>query len=534
LLLSNKDDLKLYAKEASKELHIGRITSSFFTLNTVGTTIIINLEKGQLILTSNNITLSVTVFVLTDEITIDLHPTFRYIYNTLKAKTYISEFTLNQDPPKEVIIKNPLFRLPKAATISNSTLSILGSSGGVASSMLSILNLSCMDENDPLNKFISGATLHLIDINQKDICYYEERYKNLKGNLYIHQFDLNDIQKLTDHLLNTSTSIVVDMSFADTVDTLRICDSLGIIYINSAFESVAVDENDDLQGFPLQERYKIFESHREEFKNTTSIICSGMNPGVVQWMAIELMKQNNNEVPNGCYIVEEDTSFFEDEALCDKNTIYTTWSPECFLDEAIYSYPNYVKKHQSLFLYKEVYEIEFKVTLGEKVFYGSLMPHEEALTLGKMYDMETGFIYKVNDHTTNIIVNNLDDLDSLWDMPMEVLSPEKAQLKGEDLVGVLLVYDEKEVFMYNTLTNKETFKKYGTNATYLQVASGLYGALCSIVLDSLPKGIFYIDELLTSTNSNYGEYLSYHLEKFVVGENKNIDGDLLNRMRERN
>lgn len=161
------------------------------------------------------------------------------------------------------------------------------------------------------------------------------------------------------------------------------------------------------------------------------------------------------------------------------------------------------------------------------------MPHEEAITLGKMYDMETGFIYKINDHTTNLITDNLDNVDDLWNKPMSVLNPEVSPLKGEDLVGILLVYDDKELYMYNSLNNKKTYEKYKTNATYLQVAVGIYGALATILLDNIPQGIYYVDELLVNTKSNYGKYLKHHLDKFVIGENNHSDGDLLDRMRER-
>ncbi|WP_243281588.1 nitroreductase family protein [Clostridium sp. D53t1_180928_C8] len=120
----------------------------------------------------------------------------------------------------------------------------------------------------------------------------------------------------------------------------------------------------------------------------------------------------------------------------------------------------------------------------------TLMSHEEAITLGKMYNMETGFIYKVNDHTTNLIKSYLDNIDELWSHLMEVLDPEIAVLKGEDLVGVLLVYEDKEACMYNVLSNKETHKKYKTNATYHQIASGVYGALASILNDNItPRDI---------------------------------------------
>ena len=53
------------------------------------------------------------------------------------------------------------------------------------------------------------------------------------------------------------------------------------------------------------------------------------------------------------------------------------------LDEAIWSYPMYMSHHRPLYFYEDVYSSEYKVKLGEKEFYGCLMPHEEVLILGK-------------------------------------------------------------------------------------------------------------------------------------------------------
>lgn len=530
-VLTDRKLIKLYTREACKQLNISKIKNSFFPYNFFGLTLVIILDKGEMILITDPVNNSVTIDLFIDRIDINSYSAFRYLNKLFKSKNCEMNEIVTLPcyvEPQGSFIKNLRWK----SSCYNPVISILGSSGGVAKAILSILNKSCEDTNDPIYDFISSCKLHLVDSKQKNIQYYETRFHNLKDKITLYEFDLNNTSRFTEHLKETKTSIVIDISFADTVDMLKCCDSLGIIYINSALESLSVDENEYFEGFPLQERYAVFESHRDEFKNTSAIICSGMNPGVVQWMAINLMNKYPDRLPKACYIIEEDTSFYEDESFADKNTIYTTWSPICFLDEAIYSYPTFIKKHHSLFLYKEVYEIEFKVSLGEKTFYGCLMPHEEALTLGKMYDMETGFIYKVNDHTTNLIKENLKDVNVLWNKPMKVLDPEDAPLKGEDLVGILLVYEDREAYIYNVLNNKEAYEKYKTNATYLQVASGVYGALSTILLDDIPQGIYYVDELLVNTKSNYGKYLSYHLDKFVIGENNFSDGDLLNRMRE--
>ena len=333
----------------------------------------------------------------------------------------------------------------------NSTVNIitlLGSSGGVAKSILSILNKSIIDKNDPLHSLIHHCTIHLIDKNQKEAAYYQILFPHLYDNLVFHQLDLKDTAAFKKHLKSTKTTVVIDVSCADTVEMLSCCNELGIKYVNSALENPMIDEHEEkYDGFPLIERIRYFEKYKNQFTNTTAIACSGMNPGVVQWMAIELLNQYPKDSPLGCYIVEHDTSFFKDPKDAKQGAIYTTWSPESFLDEAITSYPMFMQHKTPLFLYEQVYDVEFKVSLGDKQFYGCLMPHEEVYTLCQLFDVEGGFLYKINDHTTELIRDNLHNVDSIWDFEMQVLDPHIAPLEGEDLIGVLLVFEDKEVYI---------------------------------------------------------------------------------------
>lgn len=413
-------------------------------------------------------------------------------------------------------------------------ISVLGSGGGAARAVLAILNRSAIDGKDPIHSYIRNCEIHLVDRNQKEREFFKNLCPNLENKLVLHQFDLNDTNRFKKHLASTETALVIDVSWADTVKMLESCDDLGVLYVNSALENTEVDQNEDFEGFALIERYRRFEEKRKNFSNTSAIVCSGMNPGVVQWMALELMKKMPRQKPKGCYIVEIDDSFYADRSVARTDTIYVSWSVECFLDEAILSYPMFVKHRIPHFLYNHVYELEFKVTLEDKEFYGCLMPHEETLTLGKLYDMEVGFIYKVNDHTTKVLRENLQNADDLWNWKHKVLDPNDAKLKGKDLVGVLLVYEDKELFLYNEMSNAGVFAKYKTNATYFQVACGIYAAVSSLLLDNLPRGVYYVDKLLLETKSKYGEYLTYYMEQFVCGQNKRSDGLLHERMRQFN
>jgi homospermidine synthase len=411
------------------------------------------------------------------------------------------------------------------------SITILGSGGGVAKAILSILNQAVQDKNDPLHDLLQNSEIHLIDIKQKTFLYYQNLFPNLIKQIFLYEQDLNDLDLFNKHLQITNAMVVIDVSLADTNDMLACCNELGVFYLNSALENTAVDEGESLYGFPLAERFKRFEEKKDRFTNTKAIVGSGMNPGVVQWMAHELLGKHTDKPPLACYIVEHDTSFFSAKEFIDKDTIYASWSVECFLDEAILSYPMFVSHHMPLYLYEEVYHAEYKVRLGNKKFQGCLMPHEEVLSLGKLYDMEFGFIYRVNEHTTNLIKDNLYRVDDLLDWNHQLIDPEIGQVIGEDLVGVLLVFDDHEEYIYNVLNTKEIYPKYNTNATYFQVACGLYGALASLMLDNIPNGAHYVDELLLHSNSKYGEYLSYYMKDFVLGKNETSDGLLYQRIK---
>ncbi|WP_458414808.1 S-adenosylmethionine decarboxylase related protein [Schinkia sp. CFF1] len=411
-------------------------------------------------------------------------------------------------------------------------ISIFGSAGGVARAVLSLLNKSATDPNDPLHPIIGKSKLHLFDKKKKNLQYYEEICPDLCNRISLYQCDFLDLHRVRHHLYATQTTLLIDLSWADTIDMIAICNDLGISYVNTALEIVDVDDDESLEGFTLIERFSRFSYVKDTFTNMKGITCSGMNPGVVQWMAHTLMTLHPNEKPLACYIVERDTTFFKDPTFVQPKTIYSTWSPECFLDEALLNFPMFVKEQVPVFLYNNVYDKEFKVTLGDIQFYGCLMPHEEVLSLGTLYNMETGFIYKVNDYTTQSIIENLDVADELWNWDFKVLDPKEAELEGQDMVGVLLVYEDKERFIYNVMDNDSTNKRFGINGTYLQVACGVYAATCTLLLETIPYGVFFVEELLkTVPDIDYGKYVKQYMPDFVIGENKNSDGLLLNRMR---
>lgn len=413
----------------------------------------------------------------------------------------------------------------------NIVITLLGSGGGVGKAVLALLERVIQDVNAPLHKELTGSKIHCVDVKLQNHDEISAYYPQLANLLVLHQIDLQDVNKFKHHLIQTSTSLVIDASWADTLNMLECCNELAVAYVNTALENAEVDELNELEGFTLIERYVRLKEHKSKYAELQAIIGSGMNPGVVQWMAISLMQEQPDKMPLACYIVETDNSFYADRTLLKPKTIYSTWSPECYLDEAILNYPMFVSRHRALFLYDPVYAQTFFVRLGEQSFEGCLMPHEEVLSLGERYPFEIGFLYKVNEVTTSILHKRLENSDELWDWNHQLLDPRDAELEGSDLVGVLLVYEDHERYLYNVMHNKEIYDSYGTNATYFQVACGIYGGVCSLLLEAVPKGVHWVDELADAELNAYGNYVPYFMKPFVRGTNAGTDGLLLQRMR---
>jgi homospermidine synthase len=250
-------------------------------------------------------------------------------------------------------------------------------------------------------------------------------------------------------------------------------------------------------------------------------------------MVYKLLQENPDQTPMACYIVEHDTSMYADPQILKPRTIYASWSVECFLDEAILSYPMFVRDGLPHYWREEVYSAEYKIRLGDKQFHGCLMPHEEILTLGNLKNWEAGFVYCVSDYTTALIRDHLDNVDELWEWDQHIVEPSFGEVYGEDLVGVLLVYENEEKYLYNVMSSSEVYPVYKTNATYFQVACGVYAAMASILLDNVPVGVHYVDELLVSGNAcAYGNYVARYMTPFVSGTNPESDGLLIQRRRE--
>ena len=412
-------------------------------------------------------------------------------------------------------------------------ITILGAGGGVARALLGILDRALVEENTPLYPAIGECQLHGIDRPQardRLDAFLATRSDRLRERLTPHDGDAGDATALEAHLRATKTDVLVDLTGGDPREMLRACSRTGTRYLNSAIEITGPMPCEPVRILDEMETFRAF---REEIgSSVTGIVGAGMNPGIVQWLALDLIRRNENRVPLACYVVEHDTTFFSDPARARPGVAYTTWSPEGFMYEAAHSRPIFMRGQAPVALFENVYARQYRVRLGDHEFFAQLMPHEEVLSLGRLFDMETAFLYRVNDHTTEVLTDYARREASGGPMPeCRPLPQNFAELTGADKVGVLLVYPDREVFAWNRMETIQVNERFGTNATYYQVACGTAAALASLLFDSLPSGLYYVDELLLQTRSRFGDYVPSFLKDITYGANPSSDGMLFDRMR---
>ncbi len=387
---------------------------------------------------------------------------------------------------------------------------ILGGSGGVAQSALLLLqnhrrflgDLFLLDENDSVtaNPYLDHTALRYTFIKQK--------LKYPQATDYIKQF-------IGDHRI----SVVIDLSYLDTLPTLTCVNDAGCSYINTSMNHTKLTAAEML--------IELFE-RRVHFRNAAHVLISGMNPGVVNaWTGHAIRKHGK---PLDLTLFEFDSS----EPKGDWQPV-VTWSAQEFVVEAIENRSGTMagrNKIQWLLPNGISHQLPMKNILSPIVHLdsypsGATILHEECVTLAHTYDIPTRFIYSLHPRTMEQLSHQ--DFNGRKQGTLQLARGDNTSipLKGSDTIGILLTYRDKQVYYHNSLANESCT---GTNATYVQVAVGLLAGLFTTLYDNLSPGLYFPEDLIEST------YLPFilsnlHTEEHIVGDGQILSSSVLQHTR---
>lgn len=268
-----------------------------------------------------------------------------------------------------------------------------------------------------------------------------------------------DIQELID-CSTLDTAIAVEAAVATNTDYLSTSISTDSLTTHAAVENLYATV--------------------PETKNSL-LVCSGMNPGIVNALAFAGMDafaqrvgvQANPEALElqSLLVTEEDTTERADGVVEDSSVFAMTWGPEIALQELCEPSAAYWGGGPKGMEHPP-WAAFYRARCGNEQVDGFLVPHEEVFTLGARLKIpEVAFIYRLPEAAQRRLLNE-PETHAKWPL-RRLVPPEQNRIRGYDRVGVLLVSARYGELWIGFDTPAEAGMPYGTNGTLLQVAAGL-------------------------------------------------------------
>jgi len=290
-------------------------------------------------------------------------------------------------------------------------------------------------------------------------------------------------------LKNRGIDTVIDLSVNETRAMLAATDRAGVSYINTGVAN-RPGENFSEVVLDLVDR-------RTASWNAPHILCSGMNPGVVNmWVRRGIEKFG---VPKNIVHFEYDTG-----EPVNGGMPVIAWSRETLVDEIANDPAGYVEGRNKIRLVRPN-PLKNRVSMEDVLRpimtlrdypRGFLLLHEETITLGHAYDVPSRFLFSLKTET-------MDYLEEVYDkekeIPLDTLAlgdNRTVLLKGEATVGVCLEYERSRVYFFNTTAQGEV---PGVSGSCRQVAAGLHAALWTVMDDPLERRVYFVEDLLGTT-----------------------------------
>ncbi len=301
--------------------------------------------------------------------------------------------------------------------------------------------------------------------------------------------------------------ITLDVTDMDTLPVLEATDAAGVSYVCTAL-------NDDKRH--VAELVALLEAQRATKRRAPHILCSGMNPGVVNiwvWHGVR-----HYGLPREVVHFEYDTS-----RLANGWRPILTWSRRQYLTEVVWDPTGKVVDGKTVMLRtnalqnREPMRSLLKPVMPLDSYPdGWLVLHEENLTLGQRLGVSSKFIYAIDQRTMDHLTRRWRQRGTLRVSDLDIGDNTAAPLEGADTVGVCLEYDRRRIYYLSSLPN---IAVPGANATGAQVAVGVYAALLTLLRERLPPRLYSVTDLYDTV---YPQILfsNMRVEHFVFAKRK--------------
>jgi homospermidine synthase len=289
---------------------------------------------------------------------------------------------------------------------------------------------------------------------------------------------------------------VIELAALGTWDCVEVCAEHGASYLNTCYDHWSGT------GAPLPSMIRARELFEPpDIEAGVHLIGAGMNPGLVNLLVGEALRELGERSGrpaslagldiHAIVFTELDTTHEPGRESVDEFAM--TWCPEHCLEELLEPEAMIVVDGELVGLGHPPQRAEYAARCGDRSIVGHMVPHEELVTLAAMYPgVELGYVYALPEPAMRALATWPDRRPDEW--PIRRLYPPHATaLEGFDRIGVLLCSRTHGELWIGWHTAVEDALALGTNATLMQVATGLLASWSS--LRELDPGIWLAEDL---------------------------------------
>jgi homospermidine synthase len=289
---------------------------------------------------------------------------------------------------------------------------------------------------------------------------------------------------------------VIELAALGTWDCVEVCAEHGVSYLNTCYDHW------DAARAPLPAMVRARELFDPpDVEAGVHLIGGGMNPGLVNLLVGEGLRVLGERTGQAASLraldihaiafTELDTT--HEPGRDSDDAFAMTWCPEHCLEELLEPEAMIVVDGELVGLGHAPHRAQYLARCGDRSIVGHMVPHEELVTLAAMYPgIELGYVYALPEQATRALARWPERRPSEWQV-RRLYPPHTTALEGFDRIGMLLCSRTQGELWIGWHTAVEDALALGTNATLLQVATGLLASWSS--LREREPGIWLAEEL---------------------------------------
>lgn len=383
---------------------------------------------------------------------------------------------------------------------------MLGASGGVGRATLALL------EGHPLGRSLlpPGSELLLLD-------------RELDPNLAplpacaraLPSSQIRDRDDFVRQLREHQPDLVVELAAVGTWDCSTACAEHGASYLTTSYDI-----------WPTQAATPCMLRSRALFdppdvEAGVHLVCMGMNPGLINLLVargLDELAARSGRAPSlaaldlyAVLFTELDATELDAATPVPDATFCSTWCPDGCLSELLEPTAMLTEAGETVSLDHAPHRAFYEARCGAEQIRGHIVPHEELVSLAAMYPtIDLAFVYRMSSVAEAALATLPDRHADAW--PTHRLYPPEHldDLRGFSRIGALLCSRSLGELWIGWQTSVEQARRYSTNATLLQVATGVIAGWTELLATA--PGVYLPEELDTRRTLALAEQILGPLE----------------------